>query len=122
MRKKFVYIISAMVLGCPGLPAWSQQLPPDPVPVPGPEISLLPQVQPFPVPTPLGQPQPIESPPPEPASSGVVPGMGAADPSSPHGYWSTGGGAYFIQPVFSSNPAFISVTSNAPGRTFNPQQ
>src|ERR1700722_1183089 len=110
MRKKLGYYFSTMVLGWLALPAGAQapQVP-EPVPVPP-----VPQVQPLPVPIPLGQPQPVESPPSAPAltSNGVFAGMGAADPCCPHGYWSTGGGVYFIQPYFNSNPAFISVTGN----------
>ncbi len=140
MRNKLIPILSALVIGFLGLPAWAQQPPPPP--------ELKPE------PTPLGNP--TESPPPTipvaPPSSGstligpgvsngtvplvapvtpvvvggssiFTPMLGTADPCcAQHGFWNATGGLYFMQPFFSSNPAFITSKLLPSGNLSNRQQ
>ena len=87
MKKKLVSLLSAAVLGCFGLPAWSQ--------TPAPAVT--------PTPTPIAS---VENkvPPPEDAGEGLL-----------FGKWSFGGGAYGLMPIYQSNPAFIFARTTGTG-------
>jgi hypothetical protein len=108
MRRRLVKLLSTLVLGYLGVPAWAQ------APL---------GTQPLPEPTPLGNP--TESPPlPGEVVSpniivtpSVVTGLADNCACNKHGYWTVGGGVYYIQPVFETNPAFLSTTGVA-GTTF----
>lgn len=113
MRKHARKLLSAMVLAYLGLPAWAE----------------APVEAPLPAPTPLGAPSEDISPPPPsppppnlnsisqaPETPIVVNQSPDCDCNKRHGYWTIGGGVYYIQPVFETNPAFLT-TRSAGGTT-----
>src|SRR5262245_46715216 len=131
MRRRAVRLLCAMVLGYLGLPVWAQAPPaakvpplPDPTPLGAPsEAPPIPEGPPAP---PSGAPN---APPPN--GSGApngVPNLNTAQPiidgpgnghgcddccCDRRGYWTIGGGVYYIQPVFESNPAFLTTSGGA---------
>jgi len=94
MRKNLVRILSLIVLGLPTMPVGAQ----------------APLLQPgLAEPTPLGNPAESPPPPSVQAQASAVQHLGCADscPCTPQGYWTAGGGLYYMRPSFGSNPAFF---------------
>jgi hypothetical protein len=130
-------LLCALVLGYLGLPVWAQapsapkaQPLPDPTPLGAPsEAAPIPDGPPNgPLNGPLSGPPngvpngPLSGGPVVPPNGNAVPDLHAPHPivngidgsacnnccCDRRGYWTVGGGVYYIQPVFESNPAFVS--------------